>query len=148
MDILQTIRIQIPPAHAGASEVISFLSTALQRFIAVSIPEKDPFSISHFRLALDESLLNAIDHGCKNDKSGIITILARFDAHIIEVTVEDPGNGFHSDSIKMRSPKDFEKILTRGLQKSKGWGLAIIQSVAHCVFWNDRGNRITFVFYR
>ena len=34
-----------------------------------------------------------------------------------------------------------------GMRSSKGWGLAIIQSVCREIFWNRTGNRITMIFH-
>ncbi|HNV72392.1 MAG TPA: ATP-binding protein, partial [Candidatus Ozemobacteraceae bacterium] len=77
-----------------------------------------------------------------------IQVTARFSQTVVEVSIEDPGPGFEYEQIKLKSGKDLEKMLARGVNKGKGWGLAIMQSVSQGLFWNHRGNRITLLFQK
>jgi|GEM_PF-2915534 len=148
MDVIQTNRLIFPPDPSEASKAIFYLADELKSFNTMISLTNSPFNLLHFRLALDEAVLNALEHGCKGGQKEDIEIFTRFSPTLIEISVEDPGNGFHYDLRKIESPRDFEKMLNRGLNKAKGWGLAIIQSVTQGLSWNARGNRITMTFQR
>lgn len=146
MEVTQTIAISIMPSHDEAARAIAFLSQQIMSFNKTLSADGNPLNLLHLRLGLDEALLNAIEHGCKHTKEAI-QLWVRISATVLEISVEDPGNGFSFEQIKFQSGKDIEKTMTRGLRNSKGWGLAIIQSVCSEIFWNRLGNRITLVFH-
>ena len=146
MEVTQVFTIRLMPSHDEAARSIAFLSQQIMSFNKTLSTDGNPLNLLHLRLALDEALLNAIEHGCRHTKEPL-QLWVRISATILEISVEDPGNGFAYEQIKFQSGKDIEKTMTRGLRNSKGWGLAIIQSVCREIFWNRRGNRITMVFH-
>lgn len=148
MQVTQAISIQIPPVHHDAGKAIEYLAQSLKAF-NTTFPVGDAvFPLMHFRLALDEGLLNAIEHGCRSTGEQPIGIFARFSQTVVEISIEDPGPGFEYEQIKLKTGRDLEKMLTRGVTKGKGWGLAIMQSVSQGLFWNQRGNRVTLLFQK
>ena len=148
MNAVETLRIEIEQSPQKSVQAISLIAEALRTYCKIVTPGIEPFKFAHIRLALDESLLNAFEHGCRHNKSEPVIVTVKISQRVFEVTVQDPGNGFHHHSVKLNSSRDFEKLLSRNLQKAKGWGLAIIRAVSGGLYWNDRGNRITMLFTR
>ncbi len=148
MQVTQTVSILIQPTHSEAGKAIEHLAQLLTTFNSTFPAGDSKFTLMHFRLALDEGLLNAIEHGCRATGEQPITVIARFSQTVVEVSIEDPGPGFEYEQIKLKTGKDLEKMLARGVNKGKGWGLAIMQSVSQGLFWNHRGNRITILFQK
>lgn len=147
MEIAKLLTLTLKPDHGEIAGAIVFLAEELKIFNSLRGTES-PFNFFHFRLALDEALLNAIEHGCRQTHDQPLLIHARFSNKILELSVEDPGHGFRYEDVKIDQGRNLENIMNRGVKKAKGWGLAIIQSVCHGLFWNTRGNRITMLFVR
>ena len=72
-------------------------------------------------LAINESAINAIQHGNKLDASKNASIRISSDGEIIEIVVEDQGPGFKLSEVP--DPTDTENLLKPG-----GRGILIIQS--------------------
>ena len=72
-------------------------------------------------LAINESAINAIQHGNKWDASKNASIRISSDGEIIEIVVEDQGPGFELSEVP--DPTDTENLLKPG-----GRGILIIQS--------------------
>ncbi|HNW37129.1 MAG TPA: ATP-binding protein, partial [Candidatus Ozemobacteraceae bacterium] len=114
----------------------------------LAAPDRQPFNLFHVRLALDEAMLNAVEHGSGRMANAKILVVARLSAHLLEFNIEDPGPGFATVDLRIDDGKNLENLMLRGATKGKGWGLAIIRSLTHGLFWNARGNRITMLFMR
>jgi serine/threonine-protein kinase RsbW len=145
METFKTLSVHLRPEPADISTTIAMLGDELKTYYQGKAPQKR-MNLFHVRLALDEALLNAMEHGCRNDPDGRIQVFARFTPRLVEVTVEDPGHGFLYEDLKLEKGKNLESLMMRGLKRAKGWGLAIMQSVTSGLFWNNRGNRITLLF--
>lgn len=50
-------------------------------------------------VALQEALVNAVLHGCKNDPSQVIRCSVEVDAEAITIVVKDPGEGFDTAAV-------------------------------------------------
>ncbi len=72
-------------------------------------------------LAINESAINAIQHGNDLDASKIVSIEISSDGEMIEIVVEDEGQGFKLSDVP--DPTDIENLLKPG-----GRGILIIQS--------------------
>ncbi len=72
-------------------------------------------------LAINESAINAIQHGNNSDASKNVSIRISSDGEVIEIVVEDQGPGFELSDVP--DPTDVENLLKPG-----GRGLLIIQS--------------------
>ncbi|MBF0502479.1 MAG: ATP-binding protein [Candidatus Riflebacteria bacterium] len=134
------------PDHTDAERAITFLTRHIKLYNESVPAGTGSYNILHVRLALDEALLNALEHGCSRSP-GAVQILFRLSPDVLEISVEDPGNGFAYSEIKFPSGKDVEALIARGMNNPKGWGLAIVQSVCRDIFWNRLGNRITLIFH-
>ena len=89
------------------------------------------------RLALDEALVNAIIHGNGNAEDKEIMVIAECDEEKFTVTVCDEGDGF--DCTKLYDPRQEPY-----LHNCNGRGLFLIRQFTHNVFFNEKGNEITF----
>ena len=72
-------------------------------------------------LAINESAINAIQHGNDLDASKNVSIEISSDGEMIEIVVEDQGQGFKLSDVP--DPTDIENLLKPG-----GRGILIIQS--------------------
>lgn len=90
------------------------------------------------RLATEEALLNAIEHGNKNDKTKRVTVAYFLDPQKAEITVTDEGAGF--DPITVPDCTSMEN-----LAKCHGRGIALIRGFMDIVEFGEKGNRIRLV---
>lgn len=100
--------------------------------------ENDLFSV---RLAMDEALINAIKHGNQGDPSKPLNIDYEADHNKVEISVEDQGEGFDHSSIA--DPTQDEH-----LNKTHGRGIFLIREFMTHVHFNEKGNRISFIYRR
>jgi serine/threonine-protein kinase RsbW len=50
-------------------------------------------------VALQEALVNAVLHGCKNDPSQVIRCWVEVDSDAVTIVIRDPGEGFESTAV-------------------------------------------------
>ncbi|HID11014.1 MAG TPA: response regulator [Candidatus Latescibacteria bacterium] len=91
-------------------------------------------------LAIDEALLNAIEHGNKNDANKKVRVRCRITERWVEISVEDEGEGFDPSSIP--DPTDPEHMTA-----IRGRGLFLIRNYMDEIRFNEKGNRITMLKY-
>lgn len=98
--------------------------------------------MSHWiELSVNESAINAIQHGNQCDESKEVVLRISSDGDAIEVIVEDQGCGFALDDIP--DPTEVENLLKPG-----GRGILIIQSFMDTVEVSERpegGSRVRMV---
>lgn len=95
---------------------------------------KEQFAIN---LALEEALVNAIQHGNHSDPSKIVRYVCRLTNDHVFFRIEDEGEGFDPDAVP--DPTDEEHIMV-----ASGRGVLLIKSFVSRVRWNDRGNILEF----
>ena len=91
-------------------------------------------------LAVDEALLNAIEHGNRNDPDKKVRVTCRITEEWVEISVEDEGEGFDPDSIP--DPTTPEQMTA-----TRGRGLFLIRHYMDEVRFNEKGNKITMLKY-
>lgn len=91
-------------------------------------------------LALDESLVNAIEHGNSGDAKKQVTIRYRLERDRVVVEVADEGPGFLVGTVP---PGDQLHPYA-----DSGRGLFLIKNLMDEVAFNDRGNAIIFTKLR
>lgn len=96
--------------------------------------------IFDIRLSVEEAILNAIEHGNKNNEDLNINISFSIDGTKAEIAVEDQGAGF--DHISLPDPTTDENIL-----RSHGRGIYLIHKLMDKVQYNDKGNRVRLIKY-
>ena len=92
-------------------------------------------TIFAIRLALEESLNNAVKHGNRLDPSKTIEIDFQINARQTSITVKDQGNGF--------APCDIpDPTADENLEKPNGRGVMLMRAYMDEVSFNDRGNEV------
>ena len=90
------------------------------------------------RLALDEAISNAIQHGNRNDASKKVTVRVTVDADRVKIEVADEGGGFSPACVP-------DPTAPENLEKPNGRGIMLINAYMTEVAFNDVGNRITMI---
>lgn len=93
------------------------------------------------RLALDESMANAIVHGNRMDETKDVQVTVIPFPDKIEISVSDEGCGFNCDQLPDPRNED-------NLQKPNGRGIFLIREFSSEVSFNEKGNQITFAIHR
>jgi len=118
----------------GTTEQIQAVARQLvELYTRLKIPEE---KICSLKLALDEAVTNAVEHGHGGDCSRNIRITCRWKPGWVTLTVGDQGNGFDLGGVADPTTK-------ANLLKESGRGLYIIASIMSDVTFNDKGNEIS-----
>ena len=86
-----------------------------------------------------EAVNNAIIHGNKSDKNKHVCIQIEVKKNILEIKVEDEGNGFKPD--KVPDPTKPEKI-----ESVNGRGVFLMKKLADRIEFNKKGNCVKMTF--
>ncbi len=130
-----TARVTVPNDLGALQKVKEELLAAVTKH---DYPEASAFAI---RLALEEAVQNAYQHGNKGDPSRSVAFEWRIANSAITVVIEDEGTGFTPDVVP--DPTDPER-----LEMPSGRGLLLMRAYMADVHYNDRGNRVTMVYQR
>jgi serine/threonine-protein kinase RsbW len=95
---------------------------------------KDVFAVN---LALEEALVNAVQHGNRLDPDKKVHFICRLNNDKIYVRIEDEGEGFDPNAVP--DPTDDDHIMT-----VSGRGCLLIKGFVSRACWNDTGNVIEF----
>jgi len=111
----RAFELRLPSKMEALADVRKLVETASREF---GLDEE----LSHWmELSVNESAINAIQHGNALDQSKEVFLRISLDDDLIEVIVEDQGGGF--DLADVPDPTDMENLLKPG-----GRGILIIQS--------------------
>ncbi|NQT06088.1 MAG: ATP-binding protein [Candidatus Omnitrophica bacterium] len=100
----------------------------------------DKALIFDIRLAVEEAIINAIEHGNKRNKRLKVKVSFGIDNERMEITVEDSGSGFDHKGIP--DPTEDKNVL-----RSHGRGIYLIHRLMDRIEYNDKGNRIKLTKY-
>jgi serine/threonine-protein kinase RsbW len=117
------------------SEVPAVREEIVSHLRRLGYTEKDLFAV---RLATEEALLNAIEHGNKCDRAKRVSVAYRLDAREAEITVADEGEGFDPNAIPDCTAAD-------NLVKPRGRGVTLIRAFMDTVEFDAKGNRVRLV---
>ena len=95
---------------------------------------KELFAIN---LALEEALVNAVQHGNRSDPDKVVRFRCRLSDDNVYFRIEDEGEGFDPEEVP--DPTDAEHIMV-----ASGRGVLLIRSFVSRIKWNDRGNVLEF----
>ena len=97
------------------------------------------FSVfSELKLVLREMLINAIEHGNKNNVDlPVSCIIESKKDNFFSLKVKDKGAGFDHENVKMTMPEDPRTLRSRGF--------AIIKEFSEAIKFNKKGNEITVI---
>lgn len=93
------------------------------------------------RLSLEESLVNAIKHGNKNDPKKNVIVEYTITDNKFDVVISDEGQGFCPDDVP--DPRKAENLC-----KSSGRGVLLINSYMDVVEYNQTGNSVHMIKYK
>jgi serine/threonine-protein kinase RsbW len=116
---------------------------ALAESIVDSIAQKinlDEKYYGNILLSLSEAINNAIIHGNKLDSKKFVTVIYKIKDNILEISVEDEGNGFDPDSVP-------DPTAPENLEKETGRGLFIIKNLCDQVSFEKNGKLIKMKFF-
>ena len=90
------------------------------------------------RLAVEEAVRNAIEHGHCYDERYPISVSYAIAKDKVEIEVEDKGEGFDVKSVP--DPRNSDNILKAG-----GRGVLLMQKLMDKVMYNEKGNKVTMI---
>lgn len=103
-------------------------------FIEYNIPS-DKFNKVY--LCVTEAVLNAIEHGNKNNCDKTVSIGVHCLIKKLDVTVEDEGEGFDFELVDDPTKKE-------NIMKESGRGIHIIRCLSDKIEFNKKGNGVQF----
>lgn len=106
--------------------------------VSLGYSQRDVFAV---RLAVEEVLLNAIEHGNKSDKSKKVSVAYSLDREKAEVTVTDEGPGFDPSSVADCTSPD-------NLCKTRGRGIALMRGFMDIVEFPGKGNTVHLIKFK
>ncbi|MBV8476850.1 MAG: ATP-binding protein [Acidobacteria bacterium] len=118
----------------GDTQLISGVTDAVAAaLVRLNVPEEKRQEIA---LAVQEALVNAVVHGCKNDHSKEVRCRLQHDPQgRIVVVITDPGRGFRLEDIA--DPKNDENLYA-----DHGRGVYLIRQLMDEVHFENGGNQI------
>jgi serine/threonine-protein kinase RsbW len=118
---------------ADTAEIGNVTDAMTETLIQLQVPEQKRLEIG---LAVQEALVNAVVHGCKNDRSKEVRCRLQSDPlGRIVITVTDPGPGFSPDLLA--DPRHQENLYA-----DHGRGVYLIRQLMDEVSFERRGNEI------
>ncbi len=117
------------------TELPKVQQTILDQAQAQGFGKDEVFAI---RLALDEAISNAIQHGNKSDPDKNVTIQFAFDGDALTIDVADEGPGFDPTDVP-------DPTLDENLCTPSGRGVMLIRAYMTEVRFNERCNCISMV---
>jgi serine/threonine-protein kinase RsbW len=92
-------------------------------------------------MAIEEAVVNAIEHGNKRDASKTVLIVFHVDAERATMQISDQGAGF--DHRNVADPTEEER-----LDKPRGRGVMLMRELMSEANFNEPGNSVTMVKVR
>ena len=133
---------RLAKAHSMASTMMTIASSyddarEVQTLIRDELDKArfDDDSQFAIKLALEESLINAIKHGNKLDRTKQVHVEWKITPQFAEIIIEDEGPGFDRDTVPNPTEED-------NLEKLTGRGLLLIESYMDSVEYSKGGRRV------
>ncbi|MGV6813411.1 MAG: ATP-binding protein [Phycisphaerales bacterium] len=99
-------------------------------------------SLFAIRLAIEEGITNAFEHGHRDlDPSTPIIVDYAISASQIQIAIEDRGPGFSPESLP-------DPTLQENLSKPSGRGVMLMRAYMTDVVFNEAGNRVKLTYTR
>ena len=119
--------------HSIPIEVRRVEDTILPALSAKGYGERSLFAV---RLALEEAIINAIQHGNRLDNTKKVTVGFTLGEDKVVISVADEGEGFDPDSVP-------DPTLDENLGIARGRGLVLMRAYMDSVQFNRVGNKVT-----
>lgn len=132
----QNTVIKAPSHYTYINELIYFISAS-----AVAVGYCDHDLDSNIKLALVESITNAMEHGNRWDESKYITVELQLQPDRLSATISDQGNGF---DYKER----FDPTQPDTMMNERGRGIFLMNAIMDKVQYHGKGNLVTIIKQR
>lgn len=142
----QWIEVRIPASFQVAESLDTFFTN-----IPTDLDQETRHVVA---AAFRELVNNAIEHGCKGDPDGMVSVSCVRMKRGILYRIKDPGWGFDIESIPHAAIANPENDSLRHLQyrqdkglRPGGYGLVFLRNFADELIYNESGNEVIFVKY-
>jgi serine/threonine-protein kinase RsbW len=125
-----TLSQRLPSDPEPAHQAIDRLVAALEE------SQWDGRDLFQVRMAVEEALINAIEHGNRRDAKKSVDLEFRVSPELCYVQITDEGPGFCRGSLKDCTDDD-------QLDKPRGRGVWLIERFMSETHYNERGNQLT-----
>ena len=128
----RTLTFTIPSTTLAVREVHKQIMDCVE---ACHYDEQATFAI---RLALEEGLMNAINHGNKLDPKKSVAVEAKVGPKSTEICIEDQGKGFARGNVP-------DPCAEENLLKCSGRGILLMEAYMDKVYYSHGGRRVRMV---
>jgi serine/threonine-protein kinase RsbW len=112
-----------------------------QTILAMSDLDWPGGDIFHVQMAMEEALVNAIEHGNKRSKEKLVFLTVSVSVDQVHVKIADQGDGF--DHRNVADPTVEERV-----DKPRGRGVLLIRELMTQSTYNDCGNELVMIKLR
>jgi serine/threonine-protein kinase RsbW len=116
-----------------AEDVALALGEIAVAMAALGYPSEDIWGV---QLALDESILNGLQHGNQGDPAKHVRVRCYIGTEVVMAEVEDQGAGFNPALVP-------NPLLPENLERDTGRGLLLMRHFMTGVAFSERGNHVT-----
>ncbi len=109
-----------------------------QTILAMSDLEWPGGDMFHVQMAMEEALVNAIEHGNKRCESKLVAVAISVSGQEITIQIKDQGDGF--DHRNVADPTEEER-----LDQPRGRGVLLIRELMSQSRYNDLGNELVMI---
>ncbi|MFN7877171.1 MAG: ATP-binding protein [Pirellula sp.] len=109
-----------------------------QTILAMSDLDWPGGDMFHVQMAMEEALVNAIEHGNKRCESKEVAIAISVSGQEITIQIKDQGDGF--DHRNVADPTEEER-----LDQPRGRGVLLIRELMSHSHYNDIGNELVMI---
>jgi serine/threonine-protein kinase RsbW len=127
-----SLYVAIPSIIDVGHEQIESLMTELEK------AAWDGRDLFHVRMAVEEAVVNAIEHGNKRDASKTVQLDFRVSPELCYIDIIDQGEGFDPASLRDCTDEEF-------VDKPRGRGVMLIKELMSEAVYNEKGNRLTML---
>lgn len=128
-DLCDIMRLEIPARRELLNETIQCI---------VSYLDETKFNMWFMRLAIEEALINAMEHGNKFDHSKTIYLEVELRNKSCRITVRDQGKGF--DCNMVHDPLSEERF-----DKQRGRGIFLMRKIMDEVIYSRNGREVSLI---
>jgi serine/threonine-protein kinase RsbW len=117
--------------HAAIEELLQALNAA----------GWDGADLFRIQMAIEEAVVNAIEHGNQKDQSKKVHVVFRVNPEQVWMQVTDEGNGFDHRNVADPTVEEL-------LDKPRGRGVMLIRELMSEAIYNECGNQLTIIKLR
>jgi serine/threonine-protein kinase RsbW len=134
VDLMETIKIQIPAISDNIRMIESFIDNSKERF------DLNEDLYGNIMIAVTEAVNNAIKHGNRSNAEKNVTLTLNLTNSEIKFKIEDQGPGFDYHNLP-------DPTAPENLEKTSGRGIFLMKHLADEVSFHDSGRVVELCFY-